>query len=71
MKTNYFVSYNAVNKYIGNLFGHTCFETDGKIESSEDVKSIKDKVADVLFDEYQAEFNVVILNFILMKEESR
>ena len=71
MKYEYFVSYHAVNKHVGNLYGSTTIDTGEPINSAERVKDLSDHVQKILLDELDAKFSVVIINFQLLREESK
>lgn len=69
MRFEYFVSYNAVAKRWGSVFGHTTFYMDGgKLESDADIKMVKEHIEGILRDKYDEKFNVVILDYKLLRE---
>jgi hypothetical protein len=68
MSYDYHVSYNAVNKHIGPVFGDGVYTAEEKIESSEMIGELREHIADLLKDEYDRKFSVVILNFTLLRE---
>jgi hypothetical protein len=69
LRYEYFVSYNAVGKQVGRLFGHTTFYMNGgKIESGADIKLVQDHIKEILREEYDEKFDVVILDYKLLRE---
>jgi uncharacterized protein (DUF1697 family) len=69
VRFEYFVSYNAVAKRWGSVFGHTTFYMDGgKVESDADVQMVQKHIEEILRDEYDEKFTVVILDYKLLRE---
>jgi hypothetical protein len=69
VRYEYFVSYNAVARRVGNLFGHTTFYMNGgKIESDADIRMVKEHIEEVLREDYDEKFTVVILDYKLLRE---
>ena len=68
VKYEYFVSYNAVNKEIGSAFGDITFTMDAKIDSPGALKQVREHIANELHKQVERKFNVVIVNYQLLRE---